>query len=586
MATEPQTSADRVLLLAELAAVLPVDELPRRRRLSEEALALARRDPDDTRVLTRALLSWHWTHREPDKLEERMAVVDEMVGLGARHDGLSALFHGHWLRVSDRLEASDFLGFESDIEAGIRLGSQSSIPEARWIGEAHGILQNLFRGCFDRIESQAEEVFRIATAGQSPSALQYYSAQIFMLRREQGRLAELEPAAREMVDQFPDNPAWRAALAFLYAETGRGVEARREFERLAAGDFAALPRDHNWIVAIAFCSQVAAFLGDRPRAQLLFDLLRPYAGRCCVVVPGLVLVSAVDQNLGVLATVLGYFEDAERYFVAARDWYERIGARPLLAHVQREFAAMLLLRRAHGDDQKAADLLREAGSTFIKLGMTTHAKRLETLRRATPVDVGQHLNRFERCGAAWRIAYGRRVVQLRDAKGLRYLSELLCRMGSLVHVLDLVAAVDGAPAGVTIGRLEDEGLRLGGQDASESTVDARARSEYGQRFRDLQAELEEAERANDLGWCERLRAELDAIGSELGAAYRLASQTNPASVERARKAVTNRIRAALAEIECEHPALARHLAASLKLGTWCGYQPQTETIWHFGAPLG
>src|SRR5262249_5060203 len=143
------------------------------------------------------------------------------------------------------------------------------------------------------------------------------------------RLAELEPAARELASQFADNAAWRAALAFLYAELGREVEARRELEVLAADDFAALPRDHNWLVALAFCSQVAAVLGDTVRAGQLYDLLQPFAARCSVAAPGLAFISAIAHNLGVLATALQRFEDAGRHFDAALELHRRIGARPL-----------------------------------------------------------------------------------------------------------------------------------------------------------------------------------------------------------------------------------------------------------------
>ena len=44
-------------------------------------------------------------------------------------------------------------------------------------------------------------------------------------------------------------------------------------------------------------------------------------------------------------------------------------------------------------------------------------------------------------------------------------------------------------------------------DAPGPTIDARARSEYRNRLRDLQSELDEADRANDLGQSERQRTE-------------------------------------------------------------------------------
>ena len=49
--------------------------------------------------------------------------------------------------------------------------------------------------------------------------------------------------------------------------------------------------------------------------------------------------------------------------------------------------------------------------------------------------------------------------------------------------------------------------------------------------------------------------------------------------ERARSAVTWRIRHAIRKLEAVHPALARHLRASIKTGAFCSYEPEKETHW-------
>jgi hypothetical protein len=51
------------------------------------------------------------------------------------------------------------------------------------------------------------------------------------------------------------------------------------------------------------------------------------------------------------------------------------------------------------------------------------------------------------------------------------------------------------------------------------------------------------------------------------------------SSERARSAVTWRIRHAIKKLEVVHPALARHLRVSLKTGVFCSYEPEKETRW-------
>jgi hypothetical protein len=53
---------------------------------------------------------------------------------------------------------------------------------------------------------------------------------------------------------------------------------------------------------------------------------------------------------------------------------------------------------------------------------------------------------------------------------------------------------------------------------------------------------------------------------------------NP-DVERARSAVTWRIRSAIRKIETINPSLARHLDHAITTGTFCAYQPETAVSW-------
>jgi hypothetical protein len=54
--------------------------------------------------------------------------------------------------------------------------------------------------------------------------------------------------------------------------------------------------------------------------------------------------------------------------------------------------------------------------------------------------------------------------------------------------------------------------------------------------------------------------------------------------ERARKAVTARIRDVIARIERAHPALGAHLRVSITTGTFCAYSPAAPASWELGGP--
>ena len=57
----------------------------------------------------------------------------------------------------------------------------------------------------------------------------------------------------------------------------------------------------------------------------------------------------------------------------------RMGARPWLAHRQREYALMLMERGGPGDRKNASDLLAEAIATYRVLGMENWAARAAAL---------------------------------------------------------------------------------------------------------------------------------------------------------------------------------------------------------------
>ena len=58
------------------------------------------------------------------------------------------------------------------------------------------------------------------------TAPQYYAIQLLAIRREQGRIGELEAARSGARGANPERLAWRAALATLLCDTGRHDEAR------------------------------------------------------------------------------------------------------------------------------------------------------------------------------------------------------------------------------------------------------------------------------------------------------------------------------------------------------------------------
>jgi hypothetical protein len=110
-------------------------------------------------------------------------------------------------------------------------------------------------------------------------------------------------------------------------------------------------------------------------------------------------------------------------------------------------------------------------------------------------------------------------------------------------------------------------------------LDGHAKAEYKSRLKELRAELEDAESFNDLERAEKIRVESNAIAEQLATAVGLGGRDRRAAshAERARSAVTKRIRNSIQKIAKATPALGNHLSGSIKTGYFCSYNPDPNS---------
>lgn len=146
-------------------------------------------------------------------------------------------------------------------------------------------------------------------------------------------------------------------------------------------------------------------------------------------------------------------------------------------------------------------------------------------------------------------------------------------------VLDLAA--ERAAEGVLAARARpDDGLAAD-QRRYEPVIDEAARADYRRRLAELNEDIDEADSRGDSERSATAHVEREAIIDELTRSYGLGGtiRRSPDHVERARKAVTRRIRDTLARIERAHPTLGRHLHASVRTGVFCSYRPERDVAW-------
>jgi tetratricopeptide (TPR) repeat protein len=540
--------------------------------LSRQAIEIARR-LDDPASLIDALVGRFWATFWPDNPDERVSIAADAQTVGM------PLAEGEWLADSHFMafviltERGRTAEARREIEALGRVIEELRQPAELWLVHESTVVLALLTGDFAEAEAyldrEMETESRWTPARDDISTARFHR---FLLRREQGRIEEEEATVRGSVEDFPWYPLHRAALACLLADGDRADEARVVFDDLAVDRFSALYQDNEWLLGMSLASDACAMLHDADAAVTLYEQLAPYAGRHAIGhAEG--SVGAVDRYLGLLAATRGDLDGAVGHLEAAIAANDAMGARPWTAHSQHDLAVVLRRRDAGGDRARADVLDAKARSTAVALGMVLADQigELESTMEPFFTAAVSMPAVFRREGEYWTIGFGGDTLRVRDSKGMRHLARLLAMPGRELHALDLASTDGGSPRPVARGELEPiDGLG----DAGEM-LDPEAKAAYRGRLTEIREELAEAERWNDPERVSRLEGERQALTDELAAAVGLGGRDRVAAsaAERARVSVTRAIRAALARIREQDVALADHLDATVRTGTFCSYTP-------------
>jgi len=579
----PKETGLRARVLARLAGALRDDaDAERRDTYSRQAVEIARR-LGDASTLAYALSGRSAAIWLLGNINERLAVADELLQVAERAGDRELAFEAHTHRYLSLVERGDIEAAQADLEIRERLAGELGQPAQHWnVAVAEVALASL-RGHLDRAEEAMWRTLRLGERAQSTDAALFFAEELFVLRKLQGRLEEIEESVRRWPDENLDKPIFLCLLGALEAELFRNIGAAAALDGLHARGYFGLSVDNERLLGMGLLAEAVRFLDDRQTAAQLYDRLQPFAH--LNVAPGEICMGSVSRYLGVLAATLTRFDEAQRHFAAAVEMNTRMSAQPWLALAQYDWALMLLARDGPGDRDRAEEMTAHALRIASDLGMAGHADRASVLQEgatsgvdAPPqppkvVAAGGRPNVFRREGEYWSVAFEGEAFRLKDAKGLRYLARLLALPGREIHALDLVGVEEGvalSPGGSPGRGLEGSGLG----DAGE-ILDDRAKAAYRIKLKDLEEDLVEAEGFGDIERAAKAKEEIDFLTQELAAAVGLSGKDRVAAsaAERARVNVTRAIKAALVRVREHSPTLGKHLQVTVRTGTFCSYTP-------------
>lgn len=564
----PEPSALRAWVMARLSVALTFAEPgPRRLQLAEDAVGMAR-VIDDPHALAYALAARCDAMAGPEHIDERLEAATEITRLAQLVADRGMELLGRRNRLIALLESGDIAGVDAEIDRYELVADGIGQPLYQWYVPLWRGMRALMDGRIDAAWAHQRDAAAIGGRAGSHNAALNAEVLAWNALRNEGRRQEAADRLRQqlaLADGIYGEDFWVALLTPQL----HPVQAKAALDRLVARGFAEFPRDAVWLAAMTYAAETCGHLGHTAAAECLYELIRPHHTRFAVDAIGAACYGSMARPLGIIATVLGRRADATSWFDEALEAHRSCGASALVAETLHDLGSSLL---SLCDERAGVAALEEANVLHQSLGMDRRASFVE-VSTASP----ERGNVFRLDGEYWTLTYGGRTARVADSKGLRDIATLLARPGQELHVADLIAATD-PPTEVADARTRTAALRRGSTDV---LLDDRARAAYRARLVELRDELEDAEANADIGRAELARAEMDAIARELAAALGLGGRARATGdpAERARKAVTQRIRNSLMRLADAHPELAAHLDRSIRTGRFCTYRPERPLDW-------
>jgi hypothetical protein len=432
------------------------------------------------------------------------------------------------------LELGDFPALDREIGMFERRAGLLHQPLLGWYAPLFRGMRALLRGDIEAAQRFHVEVAAVAARTGSANA--------GMLAATLGIGIDVALDRPSPIDEFEaltdvDPAVWASlasALGFVAMRSGDRARTQTLLRFHADDGFERVARDSEYLATLTMFGRIAVWLGDGRAMDDLYDRLASYTGMWVVDGIAAHCWGPVDLELARLAAALDRRDEAIAHLDAARAAVASAGARLLGVDI---------------DD------------LALELSVAGHSRELAASAATGP-------NVFRDDGDVWTLTYQGHSVLMKASKGLGDIARLLAEPGHEVHVSDLYG--DRAP-NVVAHRSADLG----------DVLDAPARAAYRARLVELETELADAEAVSDRGRAEAAADERDFLAAELAAALGLGGKPRKAGDpnERARKAVSTRIRLAIERLAEPHPLLARHLGNSIRTGAFCSYQPEHPTTW-------
>ena len=304
-----------------------------------------------------------WT---PGLLEEHRDNAAELEEVATALEDPVSRFWAACDRILVSMWGADLPAADRGLRTIAALAERVGQPILRWIALWYGSWRAHLAGRLDEAEALAFQAAEVGTASGQPDAQAFLAGQLVPLRWDQGRMEELVPLLAGALEANPGLPIFRAWLALAHCECDRPEEAERLLSISADERFEDVRDDIIWTATMTLYAEVAARIGAREPAAVLYDALCPYADQ--LVFNATTTLGSIARYAGQLAAALGRYDDAERHFAHAATTHAELEAPGFLARTRCDWALALLERGGPRDAERAQRMLDDATAAAREIG--------------------------------------------------------------------------------------------------------------------------------------------------------------------------------------------------------------------------
>ena len=270
-------------------------------QLSDTTLARAREMGDDE-LLAHVLDAGLWHGLSPPRARITLARAQELADLAKR------------LRDYDTLGSAGFFRCTLGYMLGDRKEIDLAAADMRWAAERSGLPYYEFwvatirygmrfiRGDFAGAERDADQVRRISSDWEGDDTEGLFGVQMFMVRRETGRLEDVRP----LITGDEDRDAhWAPGLLALYTALEMAEPAATLLTALIDQITDDVRHSAMWPAVLGFLVEAALFVDDEDALRCLRPLLQEYHGLNLASGQFVAMLGSADRYLACVDSALG-----------------------------------------------------------------------------------------------------------------------------------------------------------------------------------------------------------------------------------------------------------------------------------------